>query len=75
MTHTTRVGRVWVFDEGSLEQALAAYQTEALTAYPHQAERIGTAVAAIRDFLHSSHADPLTLGKGESGGKAPGAPV
>ncbi len=65
MTQATQIGRVWVFDEGSLEQALEAYKTEALEAYPHQEERIGTTVAAIRDFLHSSHADRLTLHKTE----------
>ena len=65
MTQATQVGRVWVFDEGSLEQALEAYEGEALAAYPHQEARIGTAVAAIRDFLHSRHADRLTLNKGD----------
>jgi len=64
MTQATEVGRVWVFDPGSLEQSLAAYQTEAAAAYPHQQERIALAVAAIRDFLYSSHADSLTLNKG-----------
>ncbi len=67
MSQANLVGRVWVFDEGSLEQALSDYQNEALAAFPHQAERIGTAVAAIRDFLHSRHADRLTLNKGDDG--------
>ncbi len=64
MTQSTGVGRVWVFDETSLEQALESYRAEALEAYPHQAERIGITMAAVRDFLHSEHADRLTLHKG-----------
>ena len=59
------VGRVWVFDAGTLENALARYRAEAVAAYPLQQERIGIAVAAIRDFLYSAHADELTMHKGE----------
>ena len=56
-----RLGRIWVFDEDALETALRKYREEALRAYPAQAERIEIAVAAIRDFLHSEHADPLIM--------------
>lgn len=55
------LGRVWVFDEASLDAALAAYQDEALSAYPHQAERIRTTVLAVKDFLQSSHANRLVM--------------
>lgn len=56
-----RLGRVWVFDEESLNEALSAYEQEALAAYPAQAERIKVAMAAIEDFLYSEHADRLIL--------------
>jgi hypothetical protein len=61
MSHETPIGRVWVFDSSALEQALEDYQAAAEAAYPRQRERIGIAVAAIRDFLYSECADPLTL--------------
>ena len=60
-----RLGRIWVFDEDSLTEALHAYEREALAAYPAQAERIKVAVAAIEDFLYSEHADSLIM-KGSS---------
>jgi hypothetical protein len=60
----TEVGRIWVFDATTLEQALARYQAEAEQAYPHQQEKIGIAVAAIRDFLHSPAADAMIMNKG-----------
>lgn len=53
-----------MFDADSLEQALKNYQAEAEASYPQQQERIGIAVAAISDFLHSRHADALTMKKG-----------
>ncbi len=56
-----RLGKIWVFDEDLLEQALAAYQHQALAAYPAQDERIRIAVAAIRDFLHSEHAMRMVM--------------
>jgi hypothetical protein len=59
------IGRVWVFDARSLEAALVRYQQEAVTAYPHQQERVAIAVAAIRDFLYSRHADTLTMNTGD----------
>lgn len=66
MVQGTSLGRVWVFDEAAMETALQAYVAEALAAYPHQEERILTVAAAMRDFLHSQHADALTLDKGRS---------
>lgn len=61
MTKATEVGRIWVFDENTLADALEQYQAEAQNAYPHQQERIQLTVAAIRDFLHSEHAAKLTV--------------
>jgi hypothetical protein len=55
--------RIWIFDEGRLQSALAAYQAEALAAYPAQAERIQLTVLAIGDFLHSTHAKSLVMGQ------------
>lgn len=55
-------GRIWVFDEGKLEDALEQYEQAAIEAYPGQRERIRLTVAAMRDFLHSEHADKLVLG-------------
>jgi len=63
MQSQTKIGRVWVFDQASLEQALEHYQQDSIDAYPHQEERIRIAVAAIRDFLQSEYADDLTLHK------------
>ncbi len=57
----TRLGRIWVFDEGALGRALADYESAALTAYPGQAERIHIAVLAIRDFLYSEQAEGLVM--------------
>ncbi len=64
MVQGTRLNRVWVFGEAGLEGALQAYVEEALSAYPHQAERIRMVAAGMRDFLYSEHADALTLDKG-----------
>lgn len=60
------LGRIWVFDETRLADALKRYEQDALAAYPHQEERIGVAVAAIRDFLYSAEfGDELTMFKGK----------
>jgi hypothetical protein len=56
------IGRIWVFDETKLEEALARYEAASLEAYPHQEERIRITVAAMRDFLHSQYADKLVMG-------------
>lgn len=68
MTQNTKIGRIWVFAPDALEEALERYRTAALSAYPHREERIGIAVAAIRDFLYSEFADPLTMTKGPKRG-------
>ena len=56
------IGRIWVFDEAKLDDALVRYEAAALEAYPHQQELIRITVAAMRDFLYSEHADKLVLG-------------
>jgi len=56
------IGRIWVFDETKLKEALDRYEADALKAYPHQEERIRLTVAAMRDFLHSEYADKLVMG-------------
>ena len=53
------IGRIWIFDEGKLQDALERYERAALEAYPDQQERIHITVRAMRDFLHSEHADKL----------------
>ena len=55
--------RIWIFDEGRFAEALAAYQAEALAAYPEQAERIRLTVLAMQDFLHSPQAQSLVMGQ------------
>ena len=62
MSQGQTLGRIWVFDEDNLEQAIESYQTEALAAYPQQEERIRTTLLAVRDFLHSEHAARLVMG-------------
>ena len=57
-----KTGRIWVFDENRLEESLQAYQAAAIDAYPNQEERIRITVEAMRDFLHSEHAEPLVMG-------------
>ena len=61
MSHVDESDRIWVFDESKLDEALEAYQAEALAAYPHQSERIRTTLAAVRDFLYSPHAEKLIM--------------
>ncbi len=61
MPDIDRSDQIWVFDESKLNEALAAYQAEALAAYPQQSERIRTTLAAVRDFLHSEHARKLSM--------------
>ena len=65
MSRNDSMGPVWVFDESRLEQALAAYQAEALAAYPRQEARILTTMAAMRDFLHSEQAVSLRMRLGK----------
>ncbi len=76
MSDNKTLGRIWVFDETSLQRAIDAYQAEALAAYPEQEARIRTAMLAVKDFLHSSHADALMLGGGkETSGRQPVEPA
>lgn len=67
MSEGRAIGRIWVFDEASLERAISAYQAEALAAYPQQEERILTTMLAVRDFLHSAQADCLVMGGKQAG--------
>lgn len=61
MSESDPSDRIWVFDEGKLEEALEVYRAEALAAFPHQSERIRTTLAAVRDFLYSEHARKLIM--------------
>lgn len=61
MTQQENKGAVWVFDAARLDEALDAYEAEALAAYPRQQERIRTTVLAMRDFLYSEPAAPLRM--------------
>jgi len=65
MSRNDTIGPIWVFDESRLEQALMAYQAEALAAYPQQEARIMTTVAAMRDFLLSEQAAGLRMRLGK----------
>lgn len=58
---TKQNGKIWVFDESKLEEALARYQAAALEAYPKQQERISITMLAVKDFLNSEYADKLTM--------------
>jgi hypothetical protein len=68
MSRTTEIGPIWVFDKVRLEEALAAYEAEALAAYPHQAARIRTTLLAMRDFFDSDHARTLRMPLGSAQG-------
>lgn len=61
MSSNHAMGPIWVFDESRLDDALDAYQAEALAAYPDQETRIRTTVLAMRDFLYSDHAAGLRM--------------
>lgn len=65
MSGKETMGPVWVFDASRLQQALEAYQADALATYPAQEARIKTTVAAMRDFLHSEHAASLRMRLGK----------
>lgn len=58
---TTHQGKIWVFDEGKLDDALESYRQSALAAYPNQQERIEITLLAMKDFLHSPQAEKLTM--------------
>jgi len=67
----TTGGRIWIFDEGKLEEALARYEEAALAAYPDQAERIQITLRAMRDFLQSEYADKLRWSGSDAGNTQP----
>jgi len=54
-------GKIWVFDEGKLEEAMALYQHDAIAQYPKQQQRIELTLLAVRDFLDSSQAAKLRM--------------
>jgi len=55
------LGKIWVFDESKLDEALASYRRASLEAYPAQQERIEITLLAIRDFLDSDYAAKLKM--------------
>jgi len=58
---STDLGKIWVFDESKLEEALERYQQDSVEAYPKQEEKIKITMLAIRDFLNSDYAEKLTM--------------
>jgi hypothetical protein len=57
----SRLGKIWVFDESKLDEALANYRQASLEAFPAQHERIEITLLAIKDFLVSDYADKLKM--------------
>jgi hypothetical protein len=55
------LGKIWVFDESKLDEALANYRHASLEAYPAQQEKIDITLLAIKDFLDSEYADKLKM--------------
>lgn len=55
------LGKIWVFDESKLDDALARYREAALAAYPDQQEKIDLTLLAVKDLLHSEYAEKLTM--------------
>ena len=58
---STELGKIWVFDESKLDEAIERYRQASLAAYPEQEERINITMLAIRDFLDSEYAEKLTM--------------
>ena len=58
---STELGKIWVFDESKLDEAIEKYRDASLAAYPNQQEKIDITVLAIRDFLDSEYAEKLTM--------------
>lgn len=58
---SAELGKIWVFDDSKLEEALARYQQASIEAYPEQQEKIKITMLAIRDFLNSDYAEKLTM--------------
>lgn len=57
MQHPTSMNQdpIFAFQYSTLQKALESWKAEQIEAYPHQAERIETVVAAMRDFMTSEH--------------------
>ena len=55
------LGKIWVFDESKLDEALASYRQASLEAFPAQQERIDITLLAIKDFLDSDYANKLKM--------------
>ena len=58
---STELGKIWVFDESKLDEAIEKYRDASLAAYPDQREKIEVTLLAIRDFLDSEYAEKLTM--------------
>ena len=58
---STDLGKIWVFDESKLEEAIEKYRQASIEAYPHQEEKINVTIMAVRDFMHSEYAEKLTM--------------
>lgn len=58
---STGLGKIWVFDESKLDEALASYRKASLEDFPAQRERIEITLLAVKDFLDSEHADKLKM--------------
>lgn len=58
---STDLGKIWVFDESKLEEAIEKYRQASFEAYPHQEEKINVTIMAVRDFMHSEYAEKLTM--------------
>ena len=57
----SELGKIWVFDESKLDEALERYRQAALVTYPQQSERINITLLAIKDFLESEFAEKLSM--------------
>lgn len=58
---TSDLGKIWVFDQSKLDEAIDKYRDAAITAYPQQADKINLTLLAVRDFLNSEFAEKLTM--------------
>ena len=58
---STNLGKIWVFDESKLDEAIERYRQASLAGYPEQEERINITLLAIKDFLNSEYAEKLTM--------------
>ncbi|MGD2119747.1 MAG: hypothetical protein PVG66_15420 [Chromatiales bacterium] len=58
---STELGKIWVFDESKLAEALQRYEQASIAAYPQHQDKIELTLAAVNDFLHSEYADKLRM--------------